>query len=219
MSLPPMSNESEIARWVDGLESLRGELSEGDSFFRVHEERYLAIARNVGGQALLALTPEGIDANDWRDRVAEFQELVFSRLTGSGLEIIYAGRSEEDAKGTRQVKITYDDVLEWVRAGPENGGKDKTIIEQTRGKKDGRADEHITYNVYEAIEQQRLGTAMKDYSGILKRLEEWVENRVLSGDFADLLVVVLDAWLEAVAVAAERDLADWVDEAIEDGFR
>ena len=151
--------------------------------------------------------------------MAEFQELVFSRMTGSGLEIIYAGRSEESAKGTRQVKITYDDVLEWVKAGPENGGKNKTILEQTRGQKDQRTDEHITYNVYEAIEQQRLSTAMKDYTGILNRLEEWVENRVLSGDFADLLVVVLDAWLEAVSVVAERDLADWVDEAISDSFR
>lgn len=215
MSLLLMSNESEIERWVTGLGNLGAELADGADFFRVHEERYVAIARNVGGQALLALVPDGVDPSVWRDRVAEFEELIFSRLTSHGMEIIYAGRSEEDGKGTRQVKITYDDVLEWVKAGAEHGGKDKTAIENTRD----RVDEQIAYDVNTAIIQHRLGFEKKDYSRITARLEEWVESRVLSGDFADLLLVVLDAWVAALLVVMEKDLADWADESIMDSFR
>ncbi len=210
-----MSNQSEINRWVDGLTAMGRELKEGVDLFRAHEERYLAIARRVGGQTLLALTPDGVDPNDWRERVSEFEELIFSRLTGKGMEIIYAGRSVEDGKGKRQVPITYEDVLEWVQAGVENGGKDKTAIENNRG----RSDEQIAYDVNTAIRQHRLGFEKKDYSAITERLEEWVENRVIAGDFADLLVVVLDAWITALVVVMERDLADWADEIIFDSFR
>ena len=121
-------------------------------------------------------------------------------------------------------KITYEDVLEWVEAGPEGGGKDKTQVEQVRRQKDGRVDEHIAMNVLEAIEQYRLGSPVsKDYSGITERLERWVErwveSRVLAGDFGVLLLAVLDAWAVVVLALAERDLALWADEAIQDSFR
>ena len=206
----------ELDEWIDGLESMERQMASGGAdLFGAHEVRYLGLAQRVGGQTLLALMPDGVDPQEWSERVSDFVDLVFSRLGNGGraLEIVYAGRADEDSpgKGGKAARaITYDDVLEWVRAGVENGGKDKTVVENNRG----RADEQIAYDVLTAIRQQRLGFANKDYSGITERLEAWVEGRVLAGDFGELLLAVLDAWLAALGPVMERDLADWADEVI-----
>lgn len=199
-----MSNETEIAKWVKGLENLQGEFESGGDIFERNQMRYLSIAQRVGGQTLLAMMPDGVDPQEWSARVSDFVDLVFTRVSvnGNALEIIYAGRSEEDKRGVRHTEVTYADVLEWVRAGVENGGKDKTAIENTRN----RSDEQIAYDVNTALRQQRLDLGSHDYTAITERLERWVESRVLNGDFPDMLLAVLDAWHHAVVIAMERDL-------------
>ena len=207
---------SELDEWIEGLETLeKGMAAGGPDLFKAHGQRYEDLARRVGGQTLLALMPEGQDPQEWSLRVQDFMDLVFSQM-GSGwksMEIIYAGREEVDGpskSGKGAKAITYDDVLEWVRAGVEGGGKDKTAVENTRN----RADEQIAYDVLTAIRQQRLGFADKDYTAITDRLEAWVESRVLAGDFSDLLLAVLDAWLAALGPVMEQDLSEWADELI-----
>lgn len=210
-----MSDFSQLEVWVRGLEGLGVEMEDGESIFRRHERRYLDIAQRVGGQLLLVMIPEGVDPEDWGNRVSEFVDLVFSRMlsSGKGMEILYAGRSEADGTG-RAVQVTYADVLEWVRAGVENGGKDKTAVENTRN----RADEQIAYDVHTALRQQTLGLGSKDYSSITERLERWVESRVLAGDFPEMLSAVLDGWRHAVGMAMERDLEAWGHRVVRRSF-
>ncbi len=212
-----MSNESEIGKWVTGLSNLGDALGHGEEIFVRNERRYLDIAQRVGGQALLAMIPDGEDPQEWGERVSDFVDLVFTRQsTGAkAMEIIYAGRAANDSKSTRQTQVTYADVLEWVKAGVEHGGKDKTAIENTRN----RSDEQIAYDVNTALRQQRLGLGSQDYSAITERLERWVESRVLKGDFPGMLVIVLDAWFHAVGIAMERDLEAWGVRVLRRSFR
>ena len=200
---------SELDVWVRGLERMEADMAKGADLFEAHEARYLSLARSVGAQTLLAMQPDDVDPEEWMNQVREFEALVFSRMTSTGMEIVYEGRTEEDPSGgVRKVNITYDDVLEWVKAGPENGGKDKTMVENTRD----RADEQIAYDVFQATKQQAFGFSGKDYSAITARLEEWVNQRVLRGDMGELLEAVLGAWVMALEPVLERDLADWADE-------
>lgn len=202
---------SELDEWVRGLTRMEAEMAQGVDLFKAHEVRYLNLAKQVGGQTLLAMQPDDVDPEEWMGQVREFESLVFSRLTSRGMEIVYQGRTEEDAQtGKRQVNITYNDVLEWVRAGPENGGKDKTLVENTRQ----RADVQIAHDVLTATRQQHFGFANKDYSAITERLEQWVNQRVLRGDMGELLEAVLTAWVMALLPVMERDLADWADEVV-----
>ena len=202
---------SELDKWVRGLESMEKGLAQGREIFSANEMRYLSLARNVGTQTLMAMRPENVDPEEWFEEVREFENLVFSRMTGSGMEISYQGRSEEDTKRGTVTLITYDDVLEWVNAGVENGGKDITAIESNRG----RVAEQIAYDVHTAIRQYRLGfPTEKDYGPITARLEKFVEDRVLAGNMAEMLEAVLAAWAGALEPLMERDLADWVDDLI-----
>lgn len=202
---------SELDQWVKGLERLEKGLQGGREIFVANENRYLDLARNVGGQTLIAIRPENVDPEEWFEEVREFENLVFSRMTGNGMEIIYQGRTEEDGKRGTIPLITYDDVLEWVNAGPENGGKDITAIEGNRG----RAPEQIAYDVHTAVRQHRLGFAgEKDYGPITERLEKFIESRVLSGNLGEMLGAVLSAWFTVLVPLMERDLADWVDDLI-----
>lgn len=202
---------SELDLWVRGLGRLEKGLANGVEVLKVNENRYLEVARNVGGQALMALRPDNVDPEEWFEQVREFENLVFSRISSNGVEIYYEGRTEEDAKRGTVPLITYDDVLEWVNAGVENGGKDITAIESNRG----RAAEQIAYDVHTAIRQYRLGIqGEKDYGPITERLERFVESRVLSGNLGELLEVVLSTWQAVLAPLMERDLSDWVDELI-----
>lgn len=201
---------SELDEWVEGLESLQRDLVGGRGPLVANEMRYLDIARNVALQVLLAMKPDDQDPDQWFDQVRDFQELVMSRLTGKGIEIFYEGRTEKDSKGRNVAVITYQDVLDWVKTPPEEGGKDKTAIETNRG----RADEQIAYDVHQAIMQHRLGFEKKDYGRITERLERFVEQRVLAGDLGTMLLAVLDGWANALLPVMERDLADMVDDAV-----
>lgn len=203
---------SELEAFERGLERMGDQLADGGALFRVHELRYLDLARQVSEQTLLLLRPDGVDPDEWYDQVRDFSSLIFSRMSGASLEIFYEGRAETDATGRGVVPITYEDVLDWVQAGPENGGKDKTAIENTRN----RPDEQIAYDVHQAILQHRLGFEKKDYSRITERLERWVESRVLAGGLGDMLVAALDAWLAVLAPVMERDLSDWMDDLMAD---
>ena len=205
-----MNDLSEFDAMLADLRRLHEDLSDATDFFAKHEERYLALSRKVAVQTLLALRPEGVDGAQWREDVTEFSLLVFSHSIPGGLEILYAGRTEDrrDEQGGRTTftAISYESVLEWVNAGPENGGKDVTAIENTRN----RAPEQIAYDVLTAINQHRLGIEKKDYGAIAGRLEEWVNSRVLSGDIEALLEAVLEAWYAALGPVVARDFEKWV---------
>ncbi len=144
----------------------------------------------------------------------DFAEMVFSRPLMPGLEIIFAGRAEFDKmaarnRGTKEgnfTPITYDDVLAWVKAGTENGGKDLSAIESTRE----RSPNQIAYDVHNAIKQHRLGIEKKDYSRINQRLEDWVNSRLMAGDMDALLNAVLEAWAGALFPIMSRDFDDWI---------
>jgi hypothetical protein len=206
---------SELDEWVTGLERLEKDLNAGmEDVFQRNEDRYLQMARQVSRQFLLAVPNEDLEPEVWAQRIEDFVDLVFSRQRGNAFEIFYHGRTESDKPGDARREITYDDVLNWVKAGPENGGKDKTILEQERGRQDGRVDEHIAYNVWEAIAQYRLGTAMKDYGPITERLERWVDFGESGNKMLDHLPTILNAWAAALEPVLAEDLDDFLDRAI-----
>ncbi len=209
-----MNGLDDLDDFISDLERIREELANADAFFALHSDRYLEVAKRVGRHTLLALRPQDMDADTWAEDVGNFTDLVFSRTIAGGLEILYAGRTgkrAEEAKGqVSYTPISYQDVLEWVRAGPENGGKDLTAVENTRN----RNPEQIAYDVHHAIIQHRLGIEKKDYGRITERLEEWVNSRVLAGDMDALLDAVLEAWYAALAPMVERDFERWVDEVV-----
>ena len=198
----------ELDNWVRGLESMEREMASGiEETFKKHETRYLSLAQRVSGQWMLLNVPDGISPEIWMERVGDFIELIFSRISGNAFEIFYQGRGEEDAPGKAGKAITYQDVLEWVKAGPEAGGKDKTQVEHTKN----LSDEQIAYVVTYAINQYRFGFASKDYSGITERLEKWVDLGVLGDHLGDLLPAVLDAWFVALEPVLKADFDAWAE--------
>lgn len=202
---------SELDLWVKGLERLENGLARGQEIFVANEMRYLNLAQNVGRQWMLATVPDKMEPTVWAERVDNFTNLVFSRLGAKSFEIFYNGRAEDDAPGAQNKEITYEDVLQWVEAGPENGGKDITAIESNRG----RAAEQIAYDVHQAINQYRLGfPGEKDYGPITARLERWVEFGEAGELFLDRLVGLLEVWHATLEPVMQRDLSDWVDDLI-----
>lgn len=203
---------SELDRWVKGLEGMADDLSDPRGVLGFHEVRYLDMAREVGLQTLLVLRPEDKDPDQWWDQARDFVAVVFSHLTSNGIEIFFRGDIErEERKGNAFAReITYADVLEWVKTPPEEGGKDKTAIENNRG----REDEQIAYDVHQAILQHRLGFEKKDYGRITERLERFVDERLLGGSLGEFLEAVLEAWANVLGPVMARDMADWVDDAM-----
>lgn len=206
-----MDDLDDVIRFFEGA---LDQLSNPQAFFRAHEERYLTIARNVGVQTIVALRPVDQQPDVWRESAIEFAELIFSKLLTPGLEIIFAGHTEFSraiaataGNGKNFTPITYRDVLEWVQAGSENGGKDLTAIESARE----RSPHQIAYDVFHAIRQHRLGFEKKDFSRITQRLEDWVNSRVAAGDLGGLLEAVLEAWLGALEAIIERDFVEWIE--------
>lgn len=204
---------------IRNLEQLKESLEVSTApFFKDNEVRYLAIARHVSHQTLMVMRPDEQDAAEWKEHVDDFCDLVFSRSLPAGLEILYAGRTgaAKEASGVASyTAINYEDVLAWVQAGPENGGKDITAIESNRG----RRSEQIAYDVHQAILQHRLGTERKDYSRITERLEDWVNSRVLGGDMGPMLDAVLDAWTTVLEPVIARDFERWVDRTMKRAMR
>lgn len=209
-----MKGLDQIDQWIHAMEGAADEMESPQVFFTAHEERYLEIARRVAVQTLSAMMPQGMDPATWRENIMEFADMILTRPLQPGLAIIFANRTEMDRIASRNragdpanfTPITWDDVLEWVRAGPENGGKDKTAIENTRD----RSDEQIAYDVHHAIRQHRLGIEKKDFSRIIERLEDWVNTRLLSGDMDAMLTAMLDAWVGVLRPLMERDFRDWI---------
>lgn len=200
---------------IDWLDDVHDDLSSPQPFFNAHEDRYLEISRRVATQTLLSQRPPDVDHERWLDDTHAFAELIFSRPLAPGLEIAFAHRTELDRLAGRNLSskpdnftpITYADVLEWVLAGPENGGKDITAIESARD----RSPEQIAFDVHNAIRQHRLGFERKDFSRITQRLEDWVNSRMLAGDMDQILIAVLDAWIGTLLPIVERDFNDWLD--------
>lgn len=204
---------SDLEAFERGLERMGDQLADGGALFRVHEMRYLSIAKAVTIQYLLSVPNDQVERDVWAGRAQDFVELIFDREFGNGLEIFWRGRADDDEPGKQDKEITYDDVLRWVEAGPENGGKDKTAIENTRN----RPDEQIAYDVYTAIRQYRLGIpGEKDYGPITERLERWIEFGESANYFLELLPEILNLWESVLAPVMERDLSDWMDDLMAD---
>lgn len=205
---------SELDDFIADLERIQRTLSDATAFFAGHEAGYLELARRVGTQTLLALRPEHEDAAKWLEDVGFFSSAILARGLPQGLEIVYLGRTGGDDSRSRDrpagAPITYEDVLEWVKAGAENGGKDWTAVENTRD----RNPEQIAYDVITAINQHHLGTEKKDYGRITDRMEAWVNSRALGGDLGQLLEAVLEAWYTALCPVVARDFEKWVDETV-----
>lgn len=183
----------------------------GPDLFAANEGRYLGIAKNTALGLLLAVPNQEVDRGVWAERADDFVELIFSRLAGNALEISWAGRAEDDAPGGAKREITYDDVLRWVEAGPGNGGKDKSAVENTRG----RPDEQIAYDVYTAIKQYRLGLpSEKDYGPITERLERWIDFGESANYFLELLPEILETWHAVLESLLMADFSEAVDEVL-----
>jgi hypothetical protein len=207
---------SALEKWARGMERMEKRMDAGaDEVLAANEAKYLGIARQASLQFLLAIPNDEVDREVWAQRVDDFVELILSRMAGNALEIFYQGRGEDDSKPKGPVNITYDDVLNWVKAGPEQGGKDKTVLEQEKNYTDMRADEHIAYNVYEAIVQYRLGLSVnKDYGPITERLERWIQYGESGNQFLELLPDLLAVWENLLGPVMERDLDAWVDKLV-----
>lgn len=204
---------SELERAERGLERLGAELGDGSAFFVTHRHRYLAMARSASIQFLLSAQNDKVERDVWAARAEDFVELIFASQVGNALEIFWRGREEKDEVSGRDKEITYEDVLKWVEAGAENGGKDKTAIENTRN----RPDEQIAYDVYTAIRQYRLGIpGEKDYGPITERLERWIDFGESANYFLELLPELLKIWEFLLAPVMERDLSEWIDDLLAD---
>lgn len=213
----------ELDDWISGFEKLEKSLPDaGEEVFRKHSGRYERMAREASFYYLMGVPNKSLDDDMWADRVADFVELIFSRASGNAMEIFYHGRTEEEegsGPGGSKTPISYDDVLKWVKAGVEHGGKDKTILEQERKHSDGRVDEHIAFNVYEAIVQYRLGiSGGKDYGPITERLERWVKHGESGGYFMELLPNLLAVWETVLGPVIEADILDEMDLEIRQAF-
>ncbi len=201
---------SELDDLVRGLEGMGREMAEGaDGFFRENRVGYVDVARQAARQYLLMTPPDDADPEVWAQRTDDFVELILARQAGDALEVFWRGREEGDDAPRREGRgISYDDVLRWVQAGAENGGKDKTAVENTRG----RADERIAYDVYTAIRQYRLGfTGEKDYGPITERLERWMDLGKSAGAFLERLPGVLAAWENVLGPMMAADLEAWTE--------
>lgn len=209
-------NTKDLDRMMDDLRGLRKTMSNaGYEVFKKHGHAYEQIARQASTQYLLGVPSQEVDPEVWAARVEDFVELIFSRHAGNAFEVFYRGRTEEDKPSNAKTDITYQDVLDWVKAGPEHGGKDKTIIEQEQGRKDTRVDEHIAFNVHEAIVQYRLGIpGSKDYGPITERLENWIKFGESGGYFMDLLPNLLGIWEGVLEPIIRADLSQWFDEQL-----
>jgi hypothetical protein len=143
--------------------------------------------------------------------VDAFAEFLGWKAVNNGVEIFYQKYQEREESG-EQADIKYADVLEWVKAGPGKGGKDKSESEIAEGK----SDEEIAHIVSKAINQYRFGFAGgdKDYGRITERLEEWVKTKFLSEDLSGALAAVLDAWVAVLGPMVEADFEKWVDEEV-----
>jgi hypothetical protein len=206
----------ELDQMIGTLRGLRKSMSNaGYEVFKKYGSTYEQIAKQASTQYLLGVPNKDVDPDVWADRVEDFVDLIFSRQGGNAFEIFYRGRMEGDQPSGARTDVTYADVLKWVQAGPEHGGKDKTILEQEKGHRDGRADEHIAYNVYEAIVQYRLGIpGGKDYGPITERLERWVKFGESGGYFMDLLPNLLGIWESVLEPIIRADLSAWMDAEI-----
>lgn len=201
----------ELDEWVHGLEVMAANLAAGmEPLFAKNDEKYLGLAQRVGGQWLLLNVPNGVDPEIWSDRVGDFINLVFSRISGQAFEIFYQGKAEADAPGSAPKAITYQDVLEWVKAGPEKGGKNKTLVEHSKA----MSDEQIAHVVANAINQYHFEFMKKDYSGIAARLEQWVDLGVLGDHLDDVLPAVLETWFIALDPMIRNDCDQWLNSAI-----
>jgi hypothetical protein len=206
----------ELDKWAKGLKRLEKGVENGAAgVFDKNQTRYLQIAKRVATQYLLSNPSLDVEFEVWAERVQDFVGLIFSKAGGDYLEIFYRGRVESDKFTKPGSTVTYDDVLSWVRAGAENGGKDKTAVENSRN----RADEQIAYDVFTAVRQNRLGfPGEKDYGPIAARLERWVDFGESSNVFLERLPGVLEAWEMALNPIMEADFSDWADQLIAKAF-
>lgn len=203
------------------FERIGSELADGDTFFRVNSERYRQVCIRSAFQTLLANRPDGLDDSTWRENAGEFVDMITAMQFDNRLDIAFTNRLELDrmaAKNRGQnlanfTPITYEDVLEWVKTDPGDGGKDKTLFEESKRMSE-RHDEQIAYDVHQGIKQHRLGTEKKDYSRINQRLEDWMNSKVLKGDLDSLLRLVLQGWQMVMEPIIERDFTEWVDETL-----
>lgn len=211
-----MRGSDGIDELTEFLGNISRELSDITPFFTAHEVRYLEIARRGAWRVLLAHRPEAMDADEWEERAGEFCDLIFSAHLPAAFEIVYAGATEFRKLGMLAAganpgtvqPIGYQDVLDWVEAGPEHGGKDITDEESARG----LTPEQIALNVNQAIHQLHLGEVNggKDYARIESRIAEFLDSRSIGGDLGTLMDLILEAWETDLAPVIERDFEEWV---------
>lgn len=206
----------ELEKWAKGMKRLEKGVDEGGALLmEKNQARYLQIAKRVATQYLLSNPSLDVEFEVWAERVQDFVDLIFSKAGGDYLEIFYRGRVEGDRPGRPGAAVTYDDVLSWVKAGVENGGKDKTAVENSRN----RADEQIAYDVFTAVRQHRLGLpGEKDYGPIASRLEQWANFGESATGMTDRLPGVLEAWEMALDPIIEADFSEWADQLIARAF-
>lgn len=196
-------------------------LGSARDFFAPNAERYLSVCQRAAVQVLLANRPDSLDDDVWRENVMEFVEMVTSAAFDDRLDIRFINRLELNKLAARNrginpanySPITFDDVKEWVNAPPTEGGKDKTLFEESKRMAD-RENDQIVHDVFRAITQHQLGVAKRDYSAITQRLEDWINHKVLKGDLDELLRLVLQSWEGAMEPILERDFTDWVDDTL-----
>lgn len=187
-------------------------LEGGESFLRERAPAYRQAAEAAGKAVLGAMRPDDVDPREWTDMMEAFCDFLGWNAVTKGVEIFYHKYEEREESGEK-ADIKYADVLEWVKAGPGKGGKDKSESETAEGK----SDEEIAHVVANAINQYRFGFAggEKDYGRITDRLEEFVKARFLSADLSGALASVLDAWVGVLGPMIESDFEAWVDAQLE----
>lgn len=206
---------------IQYFERIEIDLADGTKFFQLHAERYREVCVRAAFQTLIANKPDDLDDATWRENAVEFVDLITTAAFQNQLDISFVSRTELDRMAARNrgqnlanfTPITYEDIEAFVKADPEDGGKDKDLFKDSE-RMMTRNEKQIIYDVQDAIRQHRLGVAEKDFSGITQRLEDWVNSRVLKGDLDSLLSLVLQSWETVMTPILERDLTEWVDDVI-----
>jgi hypothetical protein len=206
---------AELEDFERGLGRLHKGLQGGEEWLKARAPHYRSLVDKISVQVLMGMKPQEVDAEEWDRQVQEFSTFLGWKATTSGFEIFYRKYVDAQINNNSKVDIRYQDVLAWVQAGVEKGGKDKSASEVAAGK----TDEEIAYVVNNAINQYRFGFSKNsDYARITDRLEDWVKGKFLSADLGEVLEKVLAAWMAALAPVMEKDFDEWLDEQIRKSF-
>ncbi len=203
-----------LDRMINNVDQTIISISEPFQHFHENRDRYLSIAKTITQQTLTLLKPIDTGDEDWKRYSTHFINAITAAALSNGLSISYKGRSEENqlSDNNSPDAITLADIREWVVAGAEGDPEGKDITKADINPETGEIDVDFTAEkLFNGISDDYNGRV--DYSGIRRRVEEWIESGT-ELIFADLLQAILTAWEVGLTPIIENDYSKYLDKII-----